>query len=363
MAKKDKLKGHIIIIHDTETTGILPEDRIIESAYIHIENGKVEFKEELNKAPVPIKPAAAMTHGYTNKMVENLGSFKSTEGFRDLQDFALNGAVYVAHNAPFDLTMLEKEGLIWNNNVIDTLRVAKHMYQDHPEVEMHKLQYFRYLFEWDDQPWFKGFMDRLEVDEIKPHTALSDVLILWIFLEHMMDEFNLKVEDMIELSKQPILEKRINFGNIFKKKEDTYEWIIENTYFQYNKEKNGYEYLDWACTSMENLNMDTEYSIKYHMAYGVLEKKIPMTNTYKKYLNWGIMFCFSDKEIRIALEMMGEPNTFRKAAFNSVLKRQEELGVRIRSSDEINEKDVEALRKSTFMTSFMIASRSKLLNI
>lgn len=366
MAKKNKdlFKGYTIVIHDTETTGIDPDDRIIEQAYLYIKDGKVEFKERLNNSPVPIKPGAAMTHSYRNSQIKGLPMIHETEEFEDMKRFAQEEAIYVAHNAPFDLNMLAKEGLEWpKHKIIDTLRVAKHLYSDNDEVEMHKLQYFRYLFEWDDQPWFQSYMDAVGVEEIKPHTALSDILILWIFLEHMLTEFKVSLDDMIELSKKPVLEKKITFGNIFKKKETLYSTIIESEYMQYNKTKKGYDYLHWAATNMENMSLDTEYSIKYHLAYAVLEKKIPMTSDYQMYLNWGILFVFNEKEIATALEMLGESNSFKESLMRSVYAKPVKIEQKIKASEETDEgvdpKDLEALSKSTFMLDFFQHAREK----
>lgn len=370
MAKKEKdlFEGKAVVIHDTETTGIDPDDRIIEQAYLYIKDGKVEFKERLNNAPVPIKPGAAMTHGYRNSQIKNLPMIHETEEFEDMKRFNEEGAIYVAHNATFDLNMLLKEGLEWRKDkTIDTLRVSKHLYANNDEVEMHKLQYFRYLFEWDDQPWFQKYMDAVGVNEIKPHTALSDILILWIFLEHMINEFKVSLNDMIELSKKPVLETKISFGNIFKKKEDLYVDIIEREYIQYNKPKKGFEYLHWAVNNMENMSIDTEYSLKYYLSYAVLEKKIPMTKDYQSYLNWGILFAFNEKEISKALNMMGESSVFKDTLKRSVYSRHEKLIQQIQkhldlTPDEVDQKEMEKLQKSSFMLDFFQYSREKILS-
>lgn len=73
------------IYHDTETTGIASEDRIIETAHLLVEKGELkQHIEELCKAPVKIKPAAAMTHGYRNRDVENKPSFEKTKSASEL---------------------------------------------------------------------------------------------------------------------------------------------------------------------------------------------------------------------------------------------------------------------------------------
>jgi len=302
-----KINFENLVIHDTETTGVEPEDRIIESAYIYFnEKGKLSFLEELNKAPVKIKPAAAMTHGYTNKMVEEKGPFEKTKGAKFLQKKSNDGKTfYIAHNAPFDLGMLKKEGIEWDPAfVIDTLRVSQHMYQDNEEVEMYKLQYFRYLFEFEDQPWFKDAMDIVGLDEIKPHTAMSDIFILWLFYAKM-----------VRLSQTPVEEKYLNFGNVFEKGTMTYEEVVHATYQQYGKVKNGYDYLDWAVNNM-NMSADREFSIKKALAKGVLSGFIPNAQKFTSYLYWGILFTFDSEEISKALVLLNQKESFRDYVVN-----------------------------------------------
>lgn len=354
---KDPMKGYTVIIHDTETTGTAEEDRIIESAYIKIKDGKVEFKEGLNQAPLPVKPAAAMTHGYRNSMLVGLPQFIETEQYTDLKALSETDAIYIAHNAEFDLTMLAKEGIKWNPNVIDTLRVAHHLYGEDERVEMFKLQYFRYLFEWDDQEWFPKFMAKVGVDEIKPHTALSDILILWIFVEQMIKEFKITLEDMIELSKKPVLEQRINFGQIFQKKVTRYDEIVKMTYQRGRSDVPGYEYLQWALNNMDNLSIDTRYSVSYAMAYGVLNKDIPMTREYQPYLKWGIAFAFNKEEINKALEMQGEGPAYIARLKEEVYEKKRRLELVAYEKEIPLEKDILTLKQYEFLLNYFARYR------
>ncbi len=75
-----------------------------------------------------------MTHGYRNRDVVNKPSFESLESNSKLREYEAAGDYYIAHNAPFDIGMLKKEGLLWNQDrVIDTLQVAKHLYKENDE--------------------------------------------------------------------------------------------------------------------------------------------------------------------------------------------------------------------------------------
>jgi len=358
MLKNNEYKN--IVFHDTETTGVEPEDRIIESAYIHFnEKGSLNYLEELNQAPVKIKPAAAMTHGYTNKMVEGKPSFNKTKGSQFLTEKSTDGKTfYVAHNAPFDIGMLSKEGIEWDPAfVIDTLRVAQHIYQDNEEVEMYKLQYFRYLFEFDDQPWFKEAMDIIGLDEIKPHTALSDIFILWLFYAKMKHDFGLSNLDMVRLSQTPVEERKLNFGNIFPKGEFSYAEVVKKTYQQYGKVKNGYDYLDWAANNM-NMSADREYSIKKVLAENVLNGFIPLGNKYKQYLYWGILYTFDSEEISKALVLLGQKESFREYLLETSLKKFEEFK---NSLTDMSAEQEQEFKNKKFMNNFVVNYRQHII--
>ena len=350
-----------IMFHDTETTGVDPEDRIIESAYIYFDkNGSMVYKEELNKAPVKIKPAAAMTHGYTNKMVEGKPSFSDTEGTTFLKERATD-TFYVAHNASFDINMLSKEGIEWEPSlVIDTLRVSQHMYKDNEEVEMFKLQYFRYLFEFDDQPWFKDAMAMLNLKEIKPHTALSDIFILWLFYAKMREDFNLSNEDMVRLSQTPVEETYVNFGNVFEKGVVTFDEAVRTVYSQYGKSKKGYDYLDWAVNNM-SMAIDREYSIRKAMAKGIIDGVIPNSKKYQSYLYWGILYSFNKKEINKGISLLGQSGIFAEFLYNTAIKNFNKYVEEYNSKEEISGEEENEFKKKTFLNNFLQRYRREIL--
>ena len=358
--KKEKFEG--IIFHDTETTGVDSEDRIIESAYIYFDsNSSMVYNEELNSAPARIKPAAAMTHGYTNKMIADKPAFDKTKGAKFLKNRSKD-TYYVAHNASFDLGMLAKEGIEWNPDlVIDTLRLAKHMYKDNEEVEMFKLQYFRYLFEFDDQEWFKDAMDMFGLNEIKPHTALSDIFILWLFYAKMRKDFNLSNEDMVQLSQTPVEETYVSFGNVFEKGEVKYEEAIKTVYTQYGKRKNGYDYLDWAVNNMA-MPIDREYTIRKAMAKGLIKGDIPNTNKYSSYLYWGILYSFDSKEIEQALKMLNQSASFKNYLFKTSVKKFEEFKKVLEEKAEVSSEEEQQLKDKSFLNNFLVKYRQELLS-
>jgi DNA polymerase III epsilon subunit-like protein len=191
-----------IIFFDTETTGNEPKkDFLCQIAY---KTGNETFCE-LYKPSIPIPPeASAITH-ITNKMVANKEVFQESVGGKKIKKlFEDPNSVVVAHNAKFDLAIIDKEN-IHPTNFICTLRVARALDKDNV-IPQYKLQYLRYYLD-------------IEI-EASAHDALGDVLVLEKLFERLlakiMKEENLDqegaIDKMIEISSKPSLMSIFNFG-------------------------------------------------------------------------------------------------------------------------------------------------------
>ena len=108
-----------LIFLDVETTGLEDEDRLCEVAY------EIEglMMEEQFKPPLPIKFGAMAVSHITNDMVAKKPTFEGSEMQQELNEYNVKNFVMVAHNAPFDLEMLEKDGATFNR-VIDTKKLS-----------------------------------------------------------------------------------------------------------------------------------------------------------------------------------------------------------------------------------------------
>lgn len=203
-----------IIFFDTETTGNEPKkDFLCQIAY---KSGAETFCE-LYKPSIPIPPeASAITH-ITNKMVAEKEAFQGSAGYKKIKELFENpNSVVVAHNAKFDLAIIEKEG-IKPANFICTLRVARYLDKENV-ISQYKLQYLRYYLD-------------IEI-EASAHDAMGDVLVLEKLFDRLLakimkparpledsgagGEENLTedqaIERMIEISSKPSLMNLFNFG-------------------------------------------------------------------------------------------------------------------------------------------------------
>ncbi len=226
-----------IVFFDTETTGNTDKDFICQIAY---KNSEEQFVG-LYKPPIKIPPEASAVHHISNKMVVDKPSFHESGDLLKIKEL-FEDSIVVAHNATFDLMMLEKEN-IKPLNFICTLRVARAL-DPEGKIERYNLQYLRYLLE-------------IEI-EATAHDALGDVLVLEQLFKRLkkkiIDEEKLKeneaVEKMIQISSHPSLLRTFGFGkHIGKKIEDVagmdrgyLEWLLAE------KEKSDVLDEDWIYT-------------------------------------------------------------------------------------------------------------------
>lgn len=118
------------VIFDSETTGLLPEqgDEIVQLAAVRIVKGKrvqSEVFDTLVNPGRPIPPGSTAVHGVSDAMVADAPSVH--EAIERFHKFA-EGAVLVAHNAPFDMEFLRRRerevGIHFANPILDTVLLS-----------------------------------------------------------------------------------------------------------------------------------------------------------------------------------------------------------------------------------------------
>lgn len=128
-----------IVVLDFETTGLSHAvDRIIEVGAVKLENGQVVDELSLLCDPgVPLKPKITELTGITDLMLR--GKESPAEAVEKLLDF-IGDCPIAAHNAPFDVGMLQAEckrmGRSFRATVLDTLVFSRKLYKNQ---KSHKL--------------------------------------------------------------------------------------------------------------------------------------------------------------------------------------------------------------------------------
>ncbi len=246
---------------DTETTGNTPPDRLCQLCMRLWRDQALE--REINDLYTPTHPisiGSMAIHHITPKMVAGKPEFQQSETYRFVKSTLEDpSTVMIAHNAPFDRTMLVHEG-IEPPCVIDTLKLIRHS-DPNMEIERHNLQYIRYYWELDES--------LPEGTVINPHDALSDVIILEQAFWHLFklaqttgkfSDDDAIIEYMIKRSSEPALIGKFTFGKhegktvseVARVDKNYLEWLLRQKQEQQEKGENEE---DWIYTLEKALGL------------------------------------------------------------------------------------------------------------
>lgn len=162
-AASSRLSDLTCVVFDTETTGLSQTDRIVQIAGVRIARGKLtgERFDTLVNPGRSIPPASTAIHHVTDEMVADAPDM--TTALNAFRHFA-EGAVLIAHNAPFDMGLLrgaaKETGAHFDNRVMDTVLLSAMVYG---QAATHTLD---------------ALTERLDI-EIPPedrHTAMGDTI-------------------------------------------------------------------------------------------------------------------------------------------------------------------------------------------
>jgi exodeoxyribonuclease X len=222
---------------DTETTGNGPDDRLCQIAF-KPEGGPAVC--ELFNPGRPISIDAMAIHHITEKMVADKPPFMGSVAYDKLRELVSDEKnVIVAHNAQFDMTMLHWEG-IFSTRTICTLKLARYL-DKNGVIPKYNLQYLRY---------FLG----LEI-EATAHDALGDILVLEGLFSRLYakfrenDELKDPVQEMIQISNNPVLIPRMPYG---KHRDKLFSEVPA-------------DYLQWLSTT--ELDEDMAFTVKTHLGH------------------------------------------------------------------------------------------------
>ncbi len=231
---------HTLLFLDIEATGKDEEDRLIQIAYKTTDESPLV--NELYTPSLPIKIEAMAVHHITEKMLLDKPVFINSPEFKDLKERFEKEHILIAHNAPFDVKMLEKEGL-HPTKIIDTLKIARFL-DTEGKIQSYQLQYLRYLL-------------GIEI-EATAHDALGDVLVLehlfYRLLKKTMETQNVSadtaIDSMLDVSQRPFLFKYFPFGkhknksieDVVREDRGYLEWLLKT------KKSDEPDDIDWIYT-------------------------------------------------------------------------------------------------------------------
>ena len=123
------LQDLTFVVFDSETTGLNPaKDEVVQLGAVRVVNGKIvngETFDTLVNPGIPIPPGSTKVHHVDDRMVAAAPRFDTV--CKSFHRFA-ERAVLIAHNAPFDMAFLRREGnrsgLTFEHPVLDTVHLS-----------------------------------------------------------------------------------------------------------------------------------------------------------------------------------------------------------------------------------------------
>lgn len=163
---------------------------------------------------------------------------KDAPKFSDIaQEYIPTEGYLVAHNAPFDVRMLEEEGypLPEGVKVLDTLELARELVHKNT-CENHQLgTLYHYYMAYEDMGDYEG----------QAHDALYDCHLLFYTLKRMLAQHNLTLDEAYALINTPIQDKPCDmkkyrdsgktWTEIYEEAPDYCQWLLDNYDFKYHK--------------------------------------------------------------------------------------------------------------------------------
>lgn len=169
------MKNITFVVFDTETTGFSPaKDRLVEIGAVKIRDG-----QNLGEKTWLINPQRSIpwyvqkVHNITPEMVADMPLF--AEVYPEFLEF-IDGAVLIAHNAPFDIRFIAAEAIRNNlpppkNAVLDSLALFRNWY---PDLKNHRVSDLIDLF-------------GIDTGGLQAHRATDDSLFVYYAIQKEME--------------------------------------------------------------------------------------------------------------------------------------------------------------------------------
>lgn len=236
----------MLIFLDLQTTGLQIDDKIVSIGLIAVDGDKITTKYDLLNEGKKISSEISSINHITNEMLKDKPNVQDSEIYKFLKEQNNETNTLIAHNVKFDLQMLSASGIQWLGNIVDTLRVTKHLI---PECERFSLQFLRYELKLYTKE--KNMAVECGINtNITAHNSLADSLVIKLLYKYLLE--NSSLEQMMELSFKNVLMQKLDFG----KYEGKY---IEDIVI------NDVGYLQWMLANVLDLDEDLRYSINYYL--------------------------------------------------------------------------------------------------
>lgn len=219
----------VLRVIDTETCGL--NGGVVEVASVDIDYSLsiINPMSDFVKPDRPIEFSAMAIHHITEDIVADKPLIDDVVGRYQGADF------YIAHNSNFDKGVLPEMGGEW----ICTRKLAARLY---PDLDSHTNQFLRYALGLD--AWVP--------ENLHAHRALYDCYVTAALFIRISRDSSWSVEEMLEISSQPVLLKTLRIG---KHKGKTFAEVA----------KEDPSWLKWALSTISDMSDDMRFTIQHYL--------------------------------------------------------------------------------------------------
>jgi len=237
----------MLIFLNLQTTGMESSDKICSIGLIAIdEDDKHTVIYELVNEGKKIPSKASSINHITNEMIKDKPCFKDSKAYAFLQKHNSQDTTILMHNMHFTLKKLNSAGFSFFGEVIDTIRVTKHLVPECEEFALQSLRYELKLYKKENI-----LIQKYKIEhQLFAHHALSDALNIKLLYDYL-HQISTK-DEMATLSFKSVLMQKFSFG----KYSGRYIEEIVNT---------DRGYLEWMLAKVVDLDEDLRYSINYYL--------------------------------------------------------------------------------------------------
>lgn len=219
-----------LLVADTETTGATPEDKIVEIAWLEVDDNMAVLREFCSRIDPqrPISASASGVHGITNEDVADAPTIE--EYFTEVPGVHVpDEIVLIGHNIRFDRRYLEPT---MPTKIVDTLCTLRLARKYLPDAENHKLTTLSFQY-----GLYRGHA----------HSALDDAKTCLDLLRFVVALSGKTLRELVVEGRDPQWVNTMPFG----KHKDVPMRDLDRSYAR------------WATTGgMKDLDVDLEYTLK-----------------------------------------------------------------------------------------------------
>jgi DNA polymerase III epsilon subunit-like protein len=234
----------IIAAFDTETTSKEDSRSIVELGVVKW-NSEDNLLTDVQVFNERFKPKEMITYGamgvhhITNEEVEGCRNIEDAEA--ELSDFFQDVDLLIAHNLPFDLEVFEREVVLgpYSGDTMDTLRLARHTWDNLPDYKLSSLRYRFDLVMDSHRHMNNGQLDIPACIEGGQHSAAFDAYLCLPLADICRKMLKLHWEELAEKAASPLMVKLMYFGKhrgmevseMVLKERGYVEWLLKQSWF------------------------------------------------------------------------------------------------------------------------------------